>query len=260
MRDILDTHSHTLASGHAYSTIRENAHMAAKRGLELLAITEHAPCMPGSCHDFYFHNLKVVDRNAYEVPLLLGVELNILDTRGNVDLDLHTLKQMDLAIASLHTPCIRPGSREENTECYLNVMKNPYVNIIGHPDDGRFPIDCLALVQAAKEYGKLLELNNSSLRPMSTRKGAREQDLEILKLCEQYQVSIVIGSDAHVDTEVGGHDLALALLEEAGFPEFLVVNGDVERLKPYANAYQATEEGFVFCPAGGVGMGGCDRW
>ena len=221
MRDILDTHSHTLASGHAYSTIRENAHMAAKRGLELLAITEHAPCMPGSCHDFYFHNLKVVDRNAYEVPLLLGVELNILDTRGNVDLDLHTLKQLD---------------------------------------DGRFPIDCLALVQAAKEYGKLLELNNSSLRPMSTRKGAREQDLEILKLCEQYQVSIVIGSDAHVDTEVGGHDLALALLEEAGFPEFLVVNGDVERLKPYANAYKATEEGFVFCPAGGVGMGGCDRW
>ena len=108
MRDVLDTHTHTLASGHAYSTIRENAHMAAKKGLELLAITEHAPYMLGTCHDYYFQNLKVVDRNAYDVPLLLGAELNILDTRGRVDLELSTLKQMDLAIASMHAPCYKP--------------------------------------------------------------------------------------------------------------------------------------------------------
>ena len=41
---------------------------------------------------------------------------------------------MDVVIASLHLPCMKPGSRAENTEAYLNVMKNPYVNIIGHPD------------------------------------------------------------------------------------------------------------------------------
>ena len=40
IKDILDTHTHTLASGHAYSTIRENAHAAAEKGLELLAITD----------------------------------------------------------------------------------------------------------------------------------------------------------------------------------------------------------------------------
>ena len=88
LRDVLDTHTHTLASGHAYSTIQENVRAAARKGLKLLAITEHAPRMPGTCHDFYFHNLKVVNRLAYEVPLLLGVELNILDPAGNVDLDL----------------------------------------------------------------------------------------------------------------------------------------------------------------------------
>ena len=121
--------------------------------------------MPGTCHDFYFHNLKVVNRLAYEVPLLLGVELNILDSAGNVDLDLPNLKRMDIAIASLHTPCFYPGTREENTAAVLNAMKNPYVNIIGHPDDGRYPLDYVAVVQAAREYGVLLELNNSSLRP-----------------------------------------------------------------------------------------------
>ena len=46
MRDILDTHTHTLASGHAYSTIREMAAAAADRGMQVLALTEHAPEMP----------------------------------------------------------------------------------------------------------------------------------------------------------------------------------------------------------------------
>ena len=49
IKDILDTHTHTLASGHAYSTIRENAQAASRKGLELLAITDHAPKLWGSC-------------------------------------------------------------------------------------------------------------------------------------------------------------------------------------------------------------------
>lgn len=236
-KDVLDTHTHTLASGHAYSTIQENVRAAAKKGLELLAITEHAPRMPGTCHDFYFHNLKVVNRKAYEVPLLLGVELNILDTEGNVDLELPILKRMDIAIASLHTPCLLPGSREENTAAVLNVMKNPYVNIIGHPDDGRYPLDYEAIVQASREYGVLLELNNSSLKPGGSRQGTRELDMEMLKLCMRYQVPIVIGSDAHVDTDVGNHGMALELLEELHFPEHLLINADPLRLKPYVNAF-----------------------
>lgn len=238
IRDILDTHTHTLASGHAYSTIRENAKAAAGKGLELLAITEHAPALVGTCHAIYFQNLKVVDRHAYDVELLLGVELNILDEHGRVDLEKGILRQMDIAIASLHTPCIRPGSREFNTQACLNAMKNPLVNILGHPDDPRFPVDYRALVQGAKEYGVLLELNNTSLRPGGARKNAKGLDQEMLKLCMEYRTPIVIGSDAHVDTDVGRHDLALNLLEEIGFPEELVVNRSVEELKKYVNRYK----------------------
>ena len=238
MRDVLDTHTHTLASGHAYSTIRENIRAGAEKGLELLAITEHAPRMPGSCHDFYFHNLKVVDRRAYEIPVLLGVELNILDPAGHVDLEQPILKRMDIAIASLHTPCIRPGSREENTEAVLNAMKNPYVNIIGHPDDGRYPLDYRAVVQGAKDHGVLLELNNSSLRPGGSRVGPREMDVEMLTLCMEYKVPVVMGSDAHVDTDVGNHVLALELLEELHFPEELLINVSPKRLEPYVNLYR----------------------
>lgn len=238
IKDILDTHTHTLASGHAYGTIRENAQAAAKKGLEILAITDHAPKLWGSCQTIYFQNLKVVDRHAYDVELLMGVELNILDEQGNIDLPLRTLKQMDLTIASLHVPCITPGSREFNTEACINAMKNPYVNILGHPDDPRYPVDYRALAQAAKEYEVLLELNNSSLRPGGSRKNARGFDAEMLKLCMEYQTPIVIGSDAHVDTDIGRHDEALELLEEIGFPEKLVVNRSVEELKKYANRFR----------------------
>jgi putative hydrolase len=238
MRDILDTHTHTLASGHAYSTIRENTRAAFRKGLELLAITEHAPCLIGSCQTIYFQNLRVVDRNAYEVELLMGVELNILDQQGNVDLEVRTLRQMDVAIASLHTPCFTPGSREYNTQACINAMRNPYVNILGHPDDPRYPVDFRALVQAAKEHEVLLELNNSSLRPGGSRKNARGLDMEMLKLCMEYEAPIVIGSDAHVDTDVGRHDEALALLEELEFPESLVVNRSVEELKKYVNRFR----------------------
>ena len=57
---LLDVHTHTIASGHAYNTIMEMAKAGFDKGLKLLGITEHAPMMPGTCHAMYFHNLKVV--------------------------------------------------------------------------------------------------------------------------------------------------------------------------------------------------------
>lgn len=238
MKYIVDTHTHTLASGHAYSTIREMAYMAAEKGVKLLGITEHGPKMPGSCHDFYFTNLRVVSRQMCGVELLLGVELNILDYDGTVDLPQNVLKQMDIAIASMHIPCIKPGTKEENTRAYLNAMKNPYINIIGHPDDSRYELDYEALVLGAKEHGVLLEFNNASLTPGGPRVGARENDICMLELCRRYDVPIVLGSDAHVDEGILNFRYTDELLRETDFPEHLVVNGSVEQCRKYVNKYK----------------------
>ena len=73
-----DLHTHTIASGHAYSTIKEMAIAAEEKGIRLLGITEHSKGMPGSCQDIYFSNLRVVDRKIGEVELAMGVELNII--------------------------------------------------------------------------------------------------------------------------------------------------------------------------------------
>lgn len=81
-----DTHSHTLASGHAYSTIKEMAAAAQSKGLKALALTEHAPEMPGTCGLFYFLNLDVVPRECCGIRLLMGAEVNIMDETGRIDL------------------------------------------------------------------------------------------------------------------------------------------------------------------------------
>lgn len=156
MRFIVDTHSHTLASGHAYSTITEMAEAAAQKGLQALAITEHAPEMPGTCGLFYFQNLDVVPRNIKGIQLLMGAEVNIMDSEGSVDLPESTCKDLDIVVASIHPPCYGLGhSERENTQAYIKAMQKPYINIIGHPDDGRFPFDHEAVVRAAKETGTL---------------------------------------------------------------------------------------------------------
>ena len=231
----IDTHTHTLASGHAYCTIKEMAKAAADKGLEILGITEHAPEMPGTCHSFYFHNLKVVPRQMYGIELLLGAEVNIMNEEGQVDLKEKEIRKMDVVIASLHLPCMAPGTKTQNTNAYLNAMKNPYVNIIGHPDDGRYEIDYRALVEGAKTYGKVLEINNHSLAPDCFRQNARENDMVILELCREYQVPVIMGSDAHFDSYIGEFPYAEALLEETDFPKELVLNRSASAIAGYIN-------------------------
>ena len=228
----LDTHTHTLASGHAYSTILENAKGAAENGMELCAITDHAPGMHDSADMIYFLNYRRLDPTLCGVEMLYGAELDILDFDGGLSFDQKTIKRMDLCIASFHETMLGIGSRAENTRAYLQVMQTPGVSIIGHPDDKHIPVDYEALVLEAKRVGILLEVNNASLLPWHYRcGGAMENYRTMLRLCEKHGVPISLGSDAHFATGVGRMDLAAALLEELRFPEELVVNTDPPRFK-----------------------------
>ena len=232
----LDTHTHTLASGHAYSTITEMIDAAVDKGLKLLAITEHAPAMPGSCKDFYFYNLKILPRFQKGLEIMFGVELNVMVYEGRLDLPERYIECTDLRIASLHPPCLKPGTMAENTAAVLGAIHNPYVDILGHPDDGRYPLDYEKIIAEAKKYGKIVELNNNSMSPLNSRTNARENDRKILKLCKKYEVPVVMGTDAHVSFMVGDLDKALEVVREAEFPEELLMNDSVEKFKRYLEA------------------------
>ncbi len=230
MKYLLDLHTHTLASGHAYSTIMEMVHAASVTGLDILGITEHAPAMPGTCQTYYFQNFKVIPRKMESVQLMFGAELNILNADGAVDLPEDILAKLDITVASLHIPCIAPKGMKENTQALLNAIRNPYIDIIGHPDDGRYPLDYEAVVREAKKYHTLLEINNASLNPQGFRPNTRSNDLELLKLCKAYGVPVIISSDAHFAEEVGRFPFVKELLKETAFPENLVANHRKELL------------------------------
>ena len=233
MKCLLDVHTHTVASGHAFSSLQEMVDAATEKGLQILGITEHAPGIPGTCAPIYFRNLHVVPRHIKGVELLLGVELNIIDYKGTVDLDEAMLKMLDIRIAGLHSLCYTPGTVEENTDAVIGAIRNPYVNIISHPGDGTALLQFEPIVLAAKESGTLLEINNSSLNPVRHKVMARKNNLEILRLCKQYEVPVILGSDAHISYDIANYCWIYELLQLAEFPEKLILNDKPEQFKAF---------------------------
>ena len=236
MRKILiDAHTHTVASGHAYSSLQEMAQAAADKGLQVLGITEHGPSIVGTCPLVYFKNMFVVPRQMYGIRILMGCEVNILDTKGRLDLNDEYLDRLDIAIAGLHDKCWKGGTREENTEGVMQVIRNPKIHIISHPGDGSAELDFEPLVLAAKESHTLLEINNHSLAPQRQKPMARANNLELLRLCKKYDVPTILGSDAHVSFQIADYDRLLPLLAETDFPDDLIMNFWPERFFEYLN-------------------------
>jgi putative hydrolase len=239
MNDIMDLHTHTIASGHAYNTLYEMAKSASEKGLALFGSTDHAPKMPGTCDEFYFINFKVIPRKLYGINILMGSELNIMDYKGKVDLRKGLLERLDYAIASIHEPCFKSGTVSQNTSAYVGAIENPSIHIIGHPDDGRFPIDYDTLAAAAAQNHTLLEVNSSSLHPLSVRQNAKGNYIVMLERCRHYRTNIILDSDAHVEADVGNHERAWELIKEVDFPEELIVNSSLERLIPFIPKLEA---------------------
>ena len=233
MNAIIDLHCHTIASGHAYSTLKENIDEAKLKGLKYVGVSDHAPNMPGSTHPFYFGNLGVIKEEINGVKVLKGIEANIIDFDGNIDIPSDVVGKLDYVIASFHPPCINPGNIHENTKAILNVMENKEVKIIGHLDDSRYPVDYEKVVVKAKETNTLLEINNSSLRTNSFRVGAIENAKVLLNLCKKHDVKVILGSDAHIYYQVGNFENCTKILEEVNFPGNLVVNFNEEYIKEY---------------------------
>ncbi|EYE88607.1 hydrolase [Fervidicella metallireducens AeB] len=237
---VVDTHTHTIASGHAYSTLIENCFEASEKGIKLIAMTDHGPAMPGGPHIFHFGNLKVIPDIIHGVEVLKGAEVNILDFNGKIDLNEGRLRNLDIVVASLHDVCITPGSKKDNTNALIGAMKNKYVDIIAHPGNPAFEIDVKEVLKAAKEYNVLIEINNSSLG--FSRPGSFENCTRIAEKAAELNNMITLGSDAHICYHVGEFQNALKMLESVGFNENYIINTDENRLKDYLKSKGKLQE------------------
>ncbi|MEG0176496.1 phosphatase [Anaerorhabdus sp.] len=234
MKNILDLHTHTISSGHAYSTLQENIKAAKDKGLKYYGMSDHAPGIPGGTHFFHFKNLSVIPPMIDGVRVLRGCELNIIDENGIVDLDEDVLMSLDYCVASFHTPCYSTThTLEDNMSAYKAICNNPYIQVIGHPDDDRYPCDFDQLAKMALETNTLIEINNSSLRPISSRVNGIENCRKILEACKKVGCMIVLDSDAHISFDVGNTDHTDALLAEVDFPNDLVLNYNEDKISKY---------------------------
>lgn len=222
-----DLHTHTIASGHGYSTVTENAQAALERGLELIATTDHGPRVPQGAHPWYFANQKMTPSVFRGVRLLNGCEANIVpDTENGMDLPDELLQVLDFVAVGFHGFCgYDEGDIDRNTEAALRVIANPLVDMLTHPgNQANYPLHVDQVVEAAAKHRVILELNNHSFDPHGSRSGSHDREVEFAVAAFAAGAPIAIGSDAHYHVAVGECEPALRHAAVAGIDSSAFVN------------------------------------
>lgn len=217
----IDLHMHTIASTHAYSTVHEYIEQAKKKGLKLIAITDHGEALGDNPHRWHFINIRVIPRVVDGIGILRGIEANILNINGDIDCDDGMYRELDIVIAGFHDPALAADDIDKNTEALIATIENPKVNIISHPGNPRYPIHIYEVAEAAKAHHVALEINNSSV---TSRKGSDDNCRKIARAVNDVGGMISFGSDSHIAYNVGNFDHCLELIKDINFPIDRIIN------------------------------------
>jgi putative hydrolase len=219
----VDFHVHTLYSHCGIHTHLELLAEAARIGIKIMAITDHGPAIGGRVNSVFYDRFN----NPYsQVKLLKGIESNLADADGGIDVPRHLLKYMDIVLLGIHpnTPA-KLGVDEYTRRICAAMRSNRCVDIITHPNDPNFPVDFVALAECAAECGMALELNNSKTLHKRT---TPEITTCLVKACVRCGCRIAINSDTHAITELGRDEAVIPYLAQCSVPEELVLTRDVE--------------------------------
>ncbi len=228
----VDTHVHSVLSGHAWSTLREDVRQARRAGLRAICLTEHSSATPGASPEWTPLSMQMLPEEDEGIRIYRGLEADVLDDTGRLCPRAAYLEGLDFCIASMHlVACGCTRDADACTETWLRVLDNPLVNALGHIDRAAFPCALEPIVRRARERGVLIELNNASMIPM--RDAGRENAIRLAGLCRRYEVPVCVGSDAHYHTMVGDFSLLGPLLESLDFPAELIVNRTVAAFDRY---------------------------
>ena len=248
-----DTHTHTIFSRHAYSTVEENVRAAAERGFGLLGVTDHFSSMVHpeaqtgvDLRDYqHFLNFEVWPETWHGVRLMHGCEADIVDLEGHLygwdmpvdrglggpyawrdTLQEAVFRDCDYVIASVHAHQWALGAtREQVTRMYVKALEDPKVLILGHVGRSGLDFDIDEVCAAARDLGKLIEINESSLYG---RQDSSDRCRLIAQRCNAVGCMVSTGSDAHISTDVARLNHTSEMLEDIGFPERLIATRDAE--------------------------------
>jgi DNA polymerase (family 10) len=192
-----DLHVHSKWSD-GTSEIEEIAQAAQKRGYQYVAICDHSKSLRiahGLDESRLMKQIEEIDRINEKLKgfqILKGTEVDIL-TDGKLDFPEKILEKLDIVVAAVHS-----GFKQDKakmTKRIVRALENPFVNIIAHPS-GRllgardpYEVEMDELMEAAKKYGKALEINayfeRLDLDDVHSRKA------------KEMGVRVGIGTDAH---------------------------------------------------------------
>lgn len=223
-----DLHAHSLFSRCGVHTVLEMLEASRRRGLQAQAITDHGPIQGGRVNSVFWERLK---EPLPGIQLLKGLECNVKDEEGTIDFPQGHLSQADLVLLGIHGNTPRGKGRTYYTELILRaVERNPWVDIITHPNDINYPVDFRVLARAAREGGFLLEMNNSKVNLGRSDEAVTR---ELMEVCAAEECPVAVNSDAHTVNEAGHTEAVDALLDKVGFPRHLIVNRSMESLKAF---------------------------
>lgn len=234
-----DYHTHTTYS-HGLGSIEDNVKAAIKIGLTEIAISDHGPGHMGFGikRSKYQEMRNVIDdlNEKYpEIKILLGLEANILDIDGNLDVDDHILELNDILLAGYHFGS-RPTRlfrdmymhylnyrskkikdleriKEINTMSIINAINKYDIDLITHPG-AKGPVDIKRIGEAAVKRGTALEINSSH----------GHLTIEELKIAMKIDnLEFMINSDAHNVGDIGNFDKAIERAK--------AVNLDIKRIR-----------------------------
>lgn len=238
-----DLHTHTVYSHnhHGKGTVEENVQAAVARGLEKIGISDHGPghIGYGILRKKIPEQRRVIDELKPKYPqieILMGVEANIINRSGHLDLHPEEWPFFDYVIAGYHygafgeEPCrdlILHGKnwvlnhcgtttralKRFNTDLMVRAVYENDLFALTHPGDKQ-EIYIEEVAKACRDRKVLMEINNS--HPFLT--------VETIALCAGYDVEFIIGSDAHAPRGVGNCERAVQRLKEAGVDPGRVVN------------------------------------
>ena len=227
----VDFHVHSLFSLCGLHTILELVARAGELGMKGFAVTDHGLTVGGRLTSVFFERFVSPDP---QVRVLKGIECNVLDEKGTIDLPHAYLPFMDIVLCGIHYNFPKENTRETCTDSLIAVIENnPQVDCITHPNDNSYPVDYRKLAAVAALHGVALELNNSKIL---YQRSTVDEAVAILSACRDAGCRVAVNSDTHAILELGNDRSVAPLLEQTGFPEELVVNRDA------ASAFAFVEE------------------
>ncbi|MFH1368128.1 MAG: DNA polymerase/3'-5' exonuclease PolX [Elusimicrobiota bacterium] len=219
-----DFHVHSTYSDGSH-TIAEIAERAREAGYEWIVITDHSQSLKvarGLSSDILHKKIKEIEHLNKKLKgfrVLCGTEVDI-HSDGSLDYPDEILKQLDWVIASVHTGFKQ--SEEQITNRIISALRNPYVNCIGHLT-GRlineregYAVNVEKVLEAAKETGKLLEINSYPQR-------LDLYDIYCRK-AKEMGVRVAIGTDSHSVEQFPNMELGVAVAQRGWMEKKDVLN------------------------------------